>query len=181
MHILAEPLPGLIVFENPVFTDERGYFFESFQEEKLKAAGLGFSFVQDNISCSKKGVIRGLHAQKSPFAQGKLVRVLKGRVWDVAVDIRKSSPTFGLHYGLELSEMDGKSFWIPPGFLHGFISLEDDTLFAYKVSGGIYNKESEIGVKWDDTTLKINWPVGNIDIIVSSKDSELPAFEDLIF
>lgn len=179
MEILDQPLPNLLVIKNPIFQDERGYFFEAFQENKFKSLGLDVRFVQDNVSSSKKGVIRGLHAQKDPYAQGKLIRVLKGKVWDVAVDFRPQSPTFGQHYGLYLEEGDGLSFWIPPGFLHGFIALTDNTLFSYKVSGGLYHKESEIGVLWNDPELGIQWPTQNMEPIVSEKDQVLPLFKDL--
>ena len=173
MNIIKTPIKNLLVLEPKVFEDERGYFFESFNKKKLEDIGIKESFVQDNQSLSNKNVLRGLHFQAPPFAQGKLVRVIKGSVLDVAVDIRKDSPTFGNYFSVILSEKNKKMFWIPPGFAHGFLTLEDQTIFSYKCSGD-YNLSSEGSLLWNDPHLKIEW---NIDQpIVSAKDQEAQPF-----
>jgi dTDP-4-dehydrorhamnose 3,5-epimerase len=166
------PLAGLLVLEPKVFADERGWFSESFNQATFNAAvGTdGYHFVQDNHSFSKAGVLRGLHYQLPPFAQGKFVRVVAGRVWDVAVDIRKSSPTFGQWYGLELSAENKKQFWIPPGFAHGFVALEDNTEFLYKTTA-FYDKASEGAIVWDDAELAITWPHLHA-LLVNDKDAQ---------
>ncbi len=171
MIVTQTPIEGLLVLEPKVFADERGWFSESFNQTAFnEAVGTNeYQFVQDNHSCSKAGVLRGLHYQLPPFAQGKLVRVISGRVWDVAVDIRKSSPTFGQWYGLELSAENKKQFWIPPGFAHGFISLENNTEFLYKTTA-FYDKASEGAIIWDDVVLGIKWPKQE-DILVNEKDA----------
>lgn len=174
------PIEGLCLIEPKVWRDDRGYFFESYQQKEFAEAGIDAIFVQDNQSLSQKGTLRGLHAQAAPYAQGKLVRVIQGRVLDVAVDIRKNSPSFGQHFSVELSADNFKMLWIPPGFLHGFITLEDDTIFSYKVSGGLYNKVSEIGVVWNDADLSIDWKLEASQIILSDKDRELPSFKDFV-
>ena len=140
MDIIKTPIDGLLVIKPKVFGDDRGYFFESWSKDAFAKNGLDLDFIQDNQSLSSKGVLRGLHFQNPPFAQGKLVRVIKGRVLDVAVDIRKESQTYGQYFSVELSEENKTIFWIPPGFAHGFIALEDDTIFTYKCTG-VYNKE----------------------------------------
>lgn len=176
MKITKTPIEGLLIIEPTVFGDERGYFYESFNKEKFKEiTGEEVDFVQDNQSLSAKNIVRGLHFQHPPYAQGKLVRVIKGAVIDVAVDIRKNSPTYGEHFALELSEENKKMFWIPPGFAHGFSSLEDDTIFAYKCTN-YYNKESEDSIYWDDADLNIDWQVKNP--IISEKDSEKKLFKN---
>jgi dTDP-4-dehydrorhamnose 3,5-epimerase len=173
MNIIKTPIKSLLVLEPKVFEDERGYFFESFNKKKLEDIGIKESFVQDNQSLSNKNVLRGLHFQAPPFAQGKLVRVIKGSVLDIAVDIRKESATYGKYFSVILSEQNKKMFWIPPGFAHGFLTLEDQTIFSYKCSGD-YNPSSEGSLLWNDTKLNIEW---NIDEpIVSVKDKEAPAF-----
>ena len=173
MNIIKTPIKNLLVLEPKVFEDERGYFFESFNKKKLEDIGIKESFVQDNQSLSNKNVLRGLHFQAPPFAQGKLVRVIKGSVLDVAVDIRKDSPTLGNYFSVILSEQNKKMFWIPPGFAHGFLTLEDQTIFSYKCSGD-YNPSSEGSLLWNDPHLKIEW---NIDQpIVSAKDQEAQPF-----
>lgn len=172
MKIKTTPLDGLRIIEHDRWSDSRGYFIETHNRKQLEAVGIQADFVQDNLSLSHRGVLRGLHAQGGEQAQGKLVRVLQGRVWDVAVDIRKGSPTFGQHFGLELSADNHLSFWIPPGFLHGFLSLEDQTLFSYKVTG-FYDPSGEVGVRWDDPNLAIAWPDSGADLIVSQKDQNL--------
>ena len=178
MNISKTPIADLLVIEPKVWADNRGYFYESYNDVLLAEAGITEKFVQDNQSFSHRGTLRGLHAQKAPFAQGKLVRVIQGSVLDIAVDIRKNSETFGQHFALELSGSNHKQLWIPPGFLHGFLTLEDNTIFTYKVSN-YYDKASEIGVVWDDPQLNIQWSE-NIDpshLILSEKDLVLPSFE----
>ena len=179
MKITETPIKGCFVIEPKVFKDERGSFMESFHQEKFeKAIGYKVDFIQDNQSSSKKGVIRALHMQKAPFAQAKLVRVIKGRVIDVAVDVRKESPTFGKHFSMELSETNNLQMFIPRGFLHGFAALED-SIFAYKVDN-YYDKESEAGVIYNDETLAIDWGLDNDEIILSKKDKELKSFQELL-
>lgn len=164
MHLTEFGLPGLAVIEPTVFTDDRGWFMETFNESRFESqlAEIGLlwpgRFVQDNLSCSSKGVLRGLHYQLPPFAQGKLVRVMSGSVFDVAVDLRAGSPTYGQWAGLELSAANKKAFWIPAGFAHGFIALEDNTCFSYKVTN-YYDKGSERSLKWSDPDIGIKWPV----------------------
>ena len=173
MNIITTPIENLLVLEPKVFEDERGYFFESFNKKKLEHIGIKESFVQDNQSLSNKNVLRGLHFQAPPFAQGKLVRVITGSVLDIAVDIRKESATYGKYFSAILSEQNKKMFWIPPGFAHGFLTLEDQTIFSYKCSGD-YNPSSEGSLLWNDPQLNIEW---NIDEpIVSAKDQEAQAF-----
>lgn len=176
MNFIPTPIAGLLIVEPKVWKDERGYFYESYSEKAFREAGIEVHFVQDNQSLSQKGTLRGLHAQAPPFAQGKLVRVIQGRVLDVAVDIRKGSSTYGQHFSLELSGDNFKMLWIPPGFLHGFITLEDQTIFSYKVSSGLYDKASEIGVIWNDPHFAINWNLPSGEIILSDKDQNLPLF-----
>jgi dTDP-4-dehydrorhamnose 3,5-epimerase len=176
MEFSPTPLPGLYVITPKLFSDERGYFYESYNQTQFNHAGIEVNFVQDNQSLSQKGTLRGLHAQAPPFAQGKLVRVIQGEVLDVAVDIRKGSPTYGEHFTIHLSGENKTMLWIPPGFLHGFITLANDTIFSYKVSGALYNKASEIGICWNDSSLAINWQLDAGDILLSEKDKELPTF-----
>ncbi|MBB2151137.1 dTDP-4-dehydrorhamnose 3,5-epimerase [Pedobacter gandavensis] len=179
MNILETPIADLLIIEPKVWNDNRGYFYESFNAKTLSEAGVNVNFVQDNQSFSQKGTLRGLHAQKAPFAQGKLVRVIQGKVLDVAVDIRKDSATYGQHFTIELSGENHRQLWVPPGFLHGFLTLEDQTIFTYKVSN-YYDKESEIGVIWNDSELNINWSkdIPLEDLLLSDKDLVLPAFKD---
>jgi dTDP-4-dehydrorhamnose 3,5-epimerase len=166
---------GIVVIEPKIFSDSRGYFFESYNEEAFKKASIPVTFRQDNESLSSKGVLRGLHFQNPPWEQGKLVRVASGAVLDVAVDIRKNSPSYGKHFVVELSAKNKKMMWIPPGFAHGFLALEDDTLFLYKCTN-VYNKESESGIIWNDSFLNINWGINNPN--VSEKDLELQNFNN---
>ena len=154
MDIIKPSIDGLLVIKPKIFGDDRGYFFESWSEESFTDNGLELNFVQDNQSLSRKGVLRGLHFQNPPFAQGKLVRVIKGSVLDVVVDIRKNSPTYGQYFSIELNEENKIIFWIPPGFAHGFISLEDDTIFTYKCTE-VYNSVSEDALLWSDKDLNI--------------------------
>lgn len=160
-------IDGLIIVKPDVFPDERGYFFESFNKMKYENGGINFSFVQDNISRSKKGTVRGLHYQIGESAQGKLCSVLLGKVLDVAVDIRFGSPTFGKYFSLELSEENKYQFWIPPGFAHGFSVLSDEAIFSYKCTN-LYNTALERSIIYNDKTINIDW---HVDIpIVSTKD-----------
>lgn len=176
MEIIDTLIAGLKVVQPKVWGDARGHFFESYSEAAFKAAGLPTDFVQDNQSLSGKGILRGLHFQKPPYAQGKLVRVIKGAVLDVVVDLRSTSPTFGQHHAIELNEDNKTMFWIPPGFAHGFLTLADDTIFVYKVTG-LYNKESEGGLLWNDPALGINWGIENP--LLSDKDRIQPLLSEL--
>ncbi|MCY6413489.1 dTDP-4-dehydrorhamnose 3,5-epimerase [Acinetobacter sp. VNH17] len=175
MNIIETKIKGLLILEPRVFGDERGWFMESFNqknfEQVLVERGLEVpDFVQDNHSYSQKGVLRGLHYQLNPYAQGKLVRVVQGRAWDVAVDIREESPTFGQWVGVELTGENHKQFWIPAGFAHGFIALEDNTQFLYKTTN-YYDKESEGAILWNDPKIAIEWPLSEIEeVLVSDKD-----------
>ena len=175
MKITETSIAGLLLIEPKIFNDDRGYFFESYNKNKFAEIGVDVNFVQDNQSLSQKGAVRGLHGQANPFAQAKLVRVIKGKVIDVAVDIRKNSPTYGKHVSVELSEENKLQLWIPAGFLHGFATLENETIFTYKVNN-YYDKASEIGIKWNDPTLAINWGISPEDILLSPKDDILPPF-----
>ncbi len=180
MQIKTTDIEGLIEITPRVFEDERGYFYESYSKQAFEKIGLNLDFVQDNQSLSQKGVLRGLHFQNPPYAQGKLVRIVKGAAIDVAVDLRKKSPTYGKYHKVLLTEDNKRLFWIPPGFAHGFLTLEDDTIFSYKVTG-IYNKESEGCIKWDDTNLNIDWeiPLG-MKPLVSEKDEEGDLFNNFV-
>lgn len=175
MEIIKTDIEGLILIKPKVFFDERGYFFEDYNEKRFKEAGITDVFVQDNQSFSKKGVIRGLHFQCPPFAQSKLVRVIKGRALDVAVDIRKGSPTYGKHHSVELSGDNFMQFYIPTGFAHGFVALEDDTIFAYKC-GEFYNKASEASILFNDSDLNIDWKTD--PSVISEKDMVGVRFKD---
>lgn len=180
MNLIETPIKDLFVIEPKLWQDSRGYFYESFNQRIFEQAGIDVTFVQDNQSFSKKGTLRGLHAQANPFAQGKLVRVIKGSVVDVAVDIRKNSPTYGQHFAIELSGENHKQLWVPPGFLHGFLTLEDDTIFTYKVSN-YYDKASEIGIMWNDPTINIDWAayLDTNEFSLSDKDLVLGDFASL--
>jgi dTDP-4-dehydrorhamnose 3,5-epimerase len=175
MKITETNIKGLLIIEPKVFKDGRGYFYESYNKIKFAEAGIAVDFVQDNQSFSHKGAVRGLHAQADPFAQGKLVRVINGSVLDVAVDIRKGSPTYGKCVSVELSGDNKLQLWIPAGCLHGFATLEDNTIFTYKVDN-YYDKASELGVIWNDPTLNINWGIAHDEVLLSPKDELLPAF-----
>ncbi len=179
MKITETSIKGLLIIEPRVFPDGRGYFFESYSKAKFADAGITIDFIQDNQSFSHKGAIRGLHAQTAPYAQAKLVRVIQGRVLDVAVDARKGSPTYGKYETIELSGDNQLQFLIPEGFLHGFATLEDNTIFTYKVNG-YYSKECEVGVKWNDSTLGINWGIAEQNAIISPKDMVLPGFNEFV-
>jgi dTDP-4-dehydrorhamnose 3,5-epimerase len=166
-------IPGLIIFEPAVFKDERGYFFESYNEEVFRREGIPNRFVQDNQSFSRHGVIRGLHYQLEPYAQAKLIRVLQGTILDIAVDIRAGSPTFGRHVAVELSSENKWQFLIPPGFAHGFSVLSETADVAYKCDA-FYNKECEGGIRFDDPQIGIDWRVPVNKRIISAKDQQLP-------
>ena len=174
MEITKCHIQGLLTIEPTVFGDNRGYFFESFNKDKFDTEVPNLSFVQDNQSMSHKGVLRGLHFQRPPFEQGKLVRVIKGSVLDVAVDIRKGSRTYGQHKSILLSGENNLQFWIPPGFAHGFLTLEDNTIFSYKCTG-LYSKESEGSILWNDEDLNIDWNISSP--IVSEKDQIAETFK----
>lgn len=177
MEVRKTTIDGLLIFTLNVFKDNRGVFLETYNKQLFASLGLDVEFVQDNQSVSHKGVIRGMHLQAPPFAQGKLVRVVCGAVWDVAVDLRKISPTFGKHFALKLDTENNSFFWIPEGFAHGFVALEDNTIFQYKVDN-YYNKDAEMSIRWNDPTLNIPWETGSP--IVSEKDQQSPLFKDFI-
>jgi dTDP-4-dehydrorhamnose 3,5-epimerase len=176
MEIIPTEIPDVCIVKPAVFADERGYFFESYSREKFLASALDLNFVQDNESRSMKGVLRGLHFQQQPSAQGKLVRVMRGAVLDVAVDIRLKSPTYGKWVSIVLTGENKYMYWIPEGFAHGFLTLEDDTVFFYKCTNP-YNKASEGSIRWNDPDLNINWGIENP--ILSEKDKISPLFKDL--
>ena len=178
MNIKETPLKDLLIIEPKIWKDDRGYFFESYNKKAFADAGLDLEFVQDNQSYSHKGALRGLHAQANPYAQGKLVRVIQGKVLDVAVDIRKNSSTFGQHFKIELTGENNTMFWVPPGFLHGFVTLENNTIFSYKCTN-LYQKDAEVGVIWNDKDLNIDWGIAAEEALVSPKDAILPAFADI--
>lgn len=178
MEVKQHPLAGLVEFIPRLFTDDRGVFFETFSARLMAQAGAGAEWVQDNQSNSKKGVLRGLHFQRPPHAQAKLVRVGQGRALDVAVDLRKDSPTYGQNQLVELSAGNGNLLYIPAGFAHGFMALEDNTIFLYKCSD-YYAPATEGGLRWDDADLNINWGT-EMQPLVSGKDEELPAFKDFV-
>jgi dTDP-4-dehydrorhamnose 3,5-epimerase len=176
MQIIETNIPGLLEIMPSVFGDDRGYFFESYSKEAFAQVGVYNEFVQDNQSLSNKGVLRGLHFQNPPFAQGKLVRVIQGAVLDVVVDIRKGSPTYGKHHKVMLSGENKLMFWIPPGFAHGFLTLEDQTIFSYKCTN-LYNKESEGSVLWNDPEIGIDWNFENP--LLSPKDIDARPLSEL--
>lgn len=174
MEIIQTDIAGLLIIQPRVFEDGRGYFFESYNRSLMEQHGLQYDFVQDNQSLSQAGVLRGLHFQNPPHAQAKLVRVIQGAVLDVAVDIRKNSPTYGKHVALELNATNKTMFLIPEGFAHGFLTLADDTIFSYKCAG-YYNKPSEDCLKWDDPDLAISW--GITTPVLSEKDKQGKPFK----
>ena len=174
-----EPLgiPEVLRITPPRYGDDRGYFSETYSLPRMQAAGIAGFFVQDNQSYSRaRGTLRGLHCQVAPHPQGKLVRVLRGAIWDVAVDARVGSPTFGQHAAAELSAENGSQLWVPAGFLHGFCTLEPDTEVAYKVTG-LYDRECERGVIWNDPKLALPWPVNTNEVMLSDKDEVLPEWQ----
>jgi dTDP-4-dehydrorhamnose 3,5-epimerase len=179
MEVLETSIPEVILFKPRVFSDARGSFFESYNQNSIREIGITNIFVQDNQSQSSKGVLRGLHYQLGEYAQAKLVRVIKGSVYDVAVDIRKGSPTYGKYFGTILSEENKLQMLVPRGFAHGFIVLEDETIFAYKCDN-FYNKASEGGLIWNDPSINIDWQMDTKDILLSEKDEVLPNLENCL-
>lgn len=184
MNIIDTKIPELLILEPRVFEDDRGWFMESFNHKNFTTLlnERGFeapNFVQDNHSSSQKGALRGLHYQLNPFAQAKLVRVVQGRAWDVAVDIRQHSPTFGQWVAAELTATNHRQFWIPAGFAHGFVALEDNTQFLYKTTS-YYHKESERTILWNDDSLDINWPVEGLELKSTEKDCDGASFKQAI-
>ena len=175
MSFIETPIKGLVVFQPKVWEDERGYFFESFNANSFKEAGISAKFVQDNQSKSSFGVLRGLHYQVGEFAQAKLVRVLSGKVLDVAVDIRNDSPTYGQSYSIVLSEENKTQLFVPRGFAHGFVVLSETAVFYYKVDN-FYSKESEGAINWNDSKLKIDWQIAKNEAVLSEKDGKAPIF-----
>ncbi|HDR2893335.1 TPA: dTDP-4-dehydrorhamnose 3,5-epimerase [Enterobacter asburiae] len=176
MNVVKTDIPDVLIFEPRVFGDDRGFFFESFSQKQFEeAVGRKVEFVQDNHSKSTKGVLRGLHYQLEPYAQGKLVRCIVGEVFDVAVDIRESSPTYGKWVGVHLSAENKRQFWIPEGFAHGFLVLSDTAEFVYKTTN-YYHPESDRGLIWNDKTININWPLTG-EPVLSAKDSNQPVFK----
>lgn len=173
MRVIETAIEGAIIIEPNVFSDDRGYFFESFSQKEFEEKICNTVFVQDNESKSTYGVLRGLHFQKMPYAQSKLVRVVKGKVLDVAVDIRKGSPTFGKHVAVELSEENKLQFFVPRGFAHGFVVLSEEAIFQYKCDN-YYEPKSEGGIMWDDQALNIDWQIPLEDVILSGKDKINP-------
>jgi dTDP-4-dehydrorhamnose 3,5-epimerase len=177
MNIIETPIPGLLIIEPRVFADERGYFFESYSEQKFAQAGLSTSFVQDNESKSHRGVIRGLHYQLAPYAQTKLIRVVRGTVYDVAVDLREGSPTFGEWFGLEVSASKKNQLYIPKGFAHGFSVLSEYAIFSYKCDS-FYNPSADRGIQLNDPALGIDWKLPFDEAVISGKDLLHPCFAD---
>jgi len=177
-----EPLqiPEVILIKPKLFSDDRGFFLETYKRSEFEKAGIGFDFIQDNHSGSNKGVLRGLHYQKRPAAQGKLVRCIKGVIFDVAVDIRIGSPTFGKWVGVYLSEENRHMLWIPPGFAHGFLVVSDYAEVIYKVSHSEYSPTHDAGILWNDPDIGIEWPTNLVErVILSEKDAKLLRLKDL--
>lgn len=175
MKVLQTSLPGCVVIEPDVFADSRGYFYESFNHEKFLAVGLDLHFVQGNVSRSARGVMRGLHYQW-PKPQGKLVSVVEGEIWDVAVDIRRGSPTFGRWTAVVLNAQNRRHAWIPEGFAHGFAVLSEHATFSYLCTQ-TYDRQADAGIRWNDASLAVDWPVGEPS--VSEKDAQAPFLEDI--
>ena len=177
MKSIPTPIQDCFILEPTVFSDERGSFFESYSKERFeRAIGRQVDFVQDNQSTSKRGTLRGLHFQKGIYAQAKLIRVIKGEVLDVIVDIRKESPTFGQHFKVLLSAQNPKMLFIPRGIAHGFLSLEDEVVFAYKCDN-YYHHEAESGILYNDPDLAIDWGLSEEQLLLSPKDRQLPSFK----
>lgn len=177
MEFKQTEIEGVYIIEPRVFTDTRGYFFEAWKREEFEQHIGHVDFIQDNESKSSKGVLRGLHYQKGELSQAKLVRVIKGKVLDVAVDLRKQSATFGKHVMVELSEDNKRQFFIPRGFAHGFLVLSDEAIFTYKVDN-VYAPQAETGIRWNDPTLGIEWPISQDEVLTSEKDLKQPLFKD---
>lgn len=176
MNFQPGGIPGLVVVEPRVFRDDRGFFFEPYHAPRYKAGGIEVDFVQDNHSFSTRGVLRGLHFQKSP-GQAKLVRCARGRIWDVAVDIREGSPTFGKWWGMELDSEHHRQLFIPVGFAHGFCVLSDEAEVMYKCSS-VYDPATEAGVRWDDPEIAVGWPLS--DPIISARDQQAPSLKEYL-
>ena len=179
MNVIKTPIEGLLIIEPRVFHDARGYFVETYNEQRYREAGVDATFVQDNQSCSTYGVVRGLHFQKPPHTQAKLVSCTKGRVLDVAVDLRKESPTYGKWYAVELSEENHRQFYIPRGFAHGFSVLSEQAVFTYKCDN-LYHPEAEGGLLLSDPDVAIEWQVPEEMRVISEKDTKHPLFKDLV-
>ncbi len=178
MKFIRTEIPDIVIIEPKVHGDQRGYFVETYRQDKLEEfLGFNVAFCQDNESKSKKGVLRGLHYQLPPHAQTKLVRVIKGRVLDIAVDIRQGSPTFGKYVAVELSEENKKQLFVPRGFAHGFLVLEDNTIFAYKVDS-YYSPECDRGIAYDDADIGIRWPLSKERLLLSEKDTKQPKLKE---
>lgn len=179
MNYIKTEIEGVYIIEPRVFNDARGYFFEAWKKDEFEQNVCKTTFIQDNESRSSYGVLRGLHYQKGEYSQAKLVRVIKGRVLDVAVDIRKSSPTFGKHVMVELSEDNKRQLFIPRGFAHGFLVLSDDAIFTYKVDN-VYAPQYEAGIRWNDETLAIKWPIDPKDVVTSEKDLRASTLQEAV-
>jgi len=177
MEFKKTAIEGVYIIEPRVFNDARGYFFEAWKQEEFNAHIGQVNFIQDNESKSSRGVLRGLHYQKGELSQAKLVRVIKGQVLDVAVDIRKSSPTFGQHVMVELSEDNKRQFFIPRGFAHGFLVLSEEAIFTYKVDN-VYAPQAEAGIRWNDPALNIDWPIDPREVLTSEKDLKQPLLSE---
>ncbi len=177
MEVIKSDIEGVVIIEPRIFYDDRGYFYESFSDREFREKVCNTIFVQDNQSKSSYGVIRGLHFQRAPHAQSKLVRVIKGKVLDVAVDIRRGSPTYGKHVAVELTENNHRQLFIPRGFAHGFVVLSQEVIFQYKCDN-FYNKESEGAIMWNDPDLGVDWGISESEAILSDKDMESPLFKD---
>ena len=175
MNIIQTSIPDVLIVEPKIYTDRRGFFFENYSLERYRQAGIDTTFVQDNISSSEQGVLRGLHFQ-NPNPQGKLVYVLEGKVFDVAVDIRKGSPTYGKWTGHTLTDNNKYQLWIPPGFAHGFYVMSESALFCYKCTD-YYNADADISIAWNDSVIGINWPTNQP--ILSNKDKDCPMLEEI--
>lgn len=178
MKIISLAIPDVKLIEPDVFGDNRGFFMETYRADLFKEAGIPTNFVQDNMSSSRKGVLRGLHFQKNPYSQGKLVRVVRGEVFDVAVDLRKGSPYFGKWVGDLLSEENKKSLYVPQGFAHGFCVVSDEAVFHYKCTE-FYHPEAEGGLRYDDPTVNVEWPLPDLPKITSPKDEKAPFLENI--
>lgn len=179
MAVIKTSIEGVVIIEPQIFNDERGYFFESYNEKRfLEDTGLATHFVQDNESRSRYGVLRGLHFQRPPYAQAKLVRVVRGRVLDVAVDIRSGSPTYGKYVAVELSDDNHRQLFLPRGMAHGFVVLSDEAIFQYKCDN-YYHRDSEGAIAWNDPTIDIDWGIADNDIILSDKDRNNPTLAQI--
>ncbi len=179
MEVIKTDIEGVVIVEPRIFADDRGYFYESFSDREFTEKVCNTTFVQDNQSKSSYGVLRGLHFQMSPHAQSKLVRVIKGRVLDVAVDIRTGSPTYGKHVAVELTEDNHRQLFIPRGFAHGFVVLSEEVIFQYKCDN-FYSKESEGAIMWNDPDLGIEWGIDEKDAVLSEKDKHNSLFKDFV-